>query len=80
VGGRARLATETTISRPFSRAQGLAAARDKILVQLQATRKQEHEAAMKKASALLKLSEMRGLEYQPARAAQAQVRCAANSR
>jgi acyl transferase domain-containing protein len=36
-----------------------------ILQQLQVTRKAEHEAAMKEAAALLKLSEMRGLEYSP---------------
>jgi acyl transferase domain-containing protein len=38
-----------------------------MLQQLQATRKAEHEAAMKEAAALLKLSEMRGLEYAPAK-------------
>jgi hypothetical protein len=38
-----------------------------MLKQLQATRKAEHEAAMKEAATLLKLSEMRGVEYQPAR-------------
>jgi hypothetical protein len=38
-----------------------------MLQSLQATRKAEHEAAMKEASALLKLSEMRGLEYAPAK-------------
>jgi hypothetical protein len=38
-----------------------------ILQQLQATRKAEHEAAMQEAAALLKLSEMRGLEYVPAK-------------
>jgi hypothetical protein len=36
-----------------------------MLQQLQATRKAEHETAMKEASTLLKLSEMRGMEYQP---------------
>src|SRR5580704_9449838 len=36
-----------------------------MLQSLQATRKAEHEAAMKEAAALLQLSEMRGLEYQP---------------
>jgi hypothetical protein len=36
-----------------------------ILQQLQATRKSANEAAMKEASTLLKLSEMRGLEYSP---------------
>jgi hypothetical protein len=36
-----------------------------MLKQLQAARKAEHEAAMKEAAALLKLSEMRGMEYQP---------------
>jgi hypothetical protein len=36
-----------------------------ILQSLQATRKAEHEAAMKEAAALLKLSEMKGLEYFP---------------
>jgi len=51
-----------------------------ILQSLQAARKIEHDAAMKEAAALLKLSEIKGLEYQPAKAAQAQVRCAANSR
>src|SRR6202167_5396816 len=51
-----------------------------LLQSLQATRKAKHEAAMQEAAALLKLSEMRGLEYVPAKAAQAQVRCAANSR
>jgi hypothetical protein len=34
---------------------------------LQAARKAEHAAAMKEAATLLKLSEMRGLEYQPAK-------------
>jgi len=38
-----------------------------ILQSLQATRKAEHEAAMKEATALLKLSEMKGLEYFPAK-------------
>src|ERR1035438_1123313 len=38
-----------------------------MLQSLQATRKAEHEAAMKEAAALLKLSEMRGLEYFPAK-------------
>jgi len=38
-----------------------------ILQQLQATRKADHAAAMKEAAALLKLSEMRGLEYFPAK-------------
>src|ERR1019366_1173034 len=38
-----------------------------LLQSLQATRKAEHEAAMKEAAALLKLSEMRGLEYAPAK-------------
>jgi len=51
-----------------------------LLQSLQSVRKQEREAAMKEAAALLKLSEMKGLEYIPAKAAQAQVRCAANSR
>ena len=51
-----------------------------MLQSLQAVRKAEHEAAIKEASALLKLSEMKGLAYDPAKAAQAQVRCAANSR
>jgi hypothetical protein len=37
-----------------------------ILQQLQATRKVAHEAAMKEATALLKLSEMKGVEYFPA--------------
>src|ERR1700728_307499 len=36
-----------------------------MLQSLQATRKAEHEAAMKEAAALLKLSEMKGLEYFP---------------
>ena len=36
-----------------------------MLKDLQATRKAEHQAAMKEAAALLKLSEMRGMEYQP---------------
>ena len=36
-----------------------------ILQSLQASRKADHEAAMKEAAALLKLSEMRGLEYVP---------------
>src|ERR1700689_176574 len=36
-----------------------------ILQSLQATRKEEREAAMKEAAALLKLSEMKGLEYFP---------------
>jgi hypothetical protein len=51
-----------------------------MLQSLQATRKAERAAAMKEAATLLKLSEMSGLEYAPARAAQAQVRCAANSK
>src|SRR5580700_1588426 len=38
-----------------------------ILQQLQATRKAEHETAMQEAAALLKLSEMRGVEYTPAK-------------
>jgi len=38
-----------------------------LLQSLQAVRKQEREAAMKEAAALLKLSEMKGLEYIPAR-------------
>jgi hypothetical protein len=38
-----------------------------ILQSLEAARKAQHEAAMKEAAALLKLSEMRGLEYFPAR-------------
>ena len=38
-----------------------------ILQQLQAARKAAHQAAMKEASALLKLSEMKGLEYSPAK-------------
>jgi hypothetical protein len=38
-----------------------------ILQQLQATRKSAHEAAMQEAAALLKLSEMKGLEYAPAK-------------
>ena len=38
-----------------------------LLKSLQATRKAEHDAAMKEAAALLKLSEMKGLEYIPAR-------------
>jgi hypothetical protein len=38
-----------------------------ILQQLQTTRKAAHEAAMKEATALLKLSEMKGLEYSPAK-------------
>ena len=38
-----------------------------LLHSLQATRKAEREAAMKEAATLLKLSEMRGLEYIPAR-------------
>ena len=37
-----------------------------ILQQLQATRKAAHEAAMQQAAALLKLSEIKGLEYFPA--------------
>jgi hypothetical protein len=36
-----------------------------MLKQLQATRKAAYEAAMKEAAALLKLSEMRGMEYFP---------------
>jgi hypothetical protein len=36
-----------------------------ILKDLQAVRKVAHEAAMKEAAALLKLSEMRGMEYSP---------------
>ncbi len=38
-----------------------------LLQSLQAIRKQEREAAMKEAATLLKLSEMKGLEYIPAR-------------
>jgi hypothetical protein len=38
-----------------------------LLQSLQATRKVEHQAAMKEAAALLKLSEMKGLEYAPAK-------------
>jgi hypothetical protein len=38
-----------------------------MLQSLQATRKAEREAAMNEASALLKLSEMKGLEYVPAK-------------
>jgi hypothetical protein len=38
-----------------------------MLKQLQATRKAEHVAAMKEAATLLKLSEMRGMEYSPAK-------------
>jgi len=38
-----------------------------ILQSLQATRKAEQETAMQQAAALLKLSEMRGLEYTPAK-------------
>ena len=38
-----------------------------LLQSLQATRKAERETAMKEAAALLKLSEMKGLEYVPAR-------------
>ena len=38
-----------------------------ILQQLQATRKAQHEAAMNEAANLLRLSEMRGLEYYPAK-------------
>jgi hypothetical protein len=38
-----------------------------MLQSLQATRKAEHEAAMREAAALLQLSEMRGLEYFPAK-------------
>jgi hypothetical protein len=38
-----------------------------ILKSLQAERKSQHEAAMKEAAALLQLSEMRGIEYQPAK-------------
>jgi hypothetical protein len=38
-----------------------------MLQQLQATRKAEDEANMKQASTLLKLSEMRGLQYIPAK-------------
>jgi len=37
-----------------------------LLQSLQADRKAQREAAMKEAAALLKLSEMRGLEYKPA--------------
>jgi hypothetical protein len=51
-----------------------------VLQSLQAARKVQREAAMKEAAALLKLSEMKGLEYVPVRAAQAQVRCAADLR
>jgi hypothetical protein len=38
-----------------------------MLKELQATRKEEHEAAMNEAAALLKLSETKGLEYDPAK-------------
>jgi hypothetical protein len=38
-----------------------------LLQQLQASRKAKDEAAMKEAAALLKLSEMRGMEYAPAK-------------
>jgi hypothetical protein len=38
-----------------------------LLQSLQSVRKAEREAAMKEAAALLKLSEMKGLEYIPAR-------------
>jgi len=38
-----------------------------LLQSLQTTRKAEHEAAMKEAASLLKLSEMKGLEYSPAK-------------
>ena len=38
-----------------------------MLQSLQAARKAAHEAAMKEATALLKLSEMKGLEYSPAK-------------
>jgi len=38
-----------------------------MLQSLQATRKAQHEAAMKQATALLKLSEMKGLQYDPAK-------------
>jgi hypothetical protein len=38
-----------------------------MLQSLQATRKAERQAAMKEAATLLKLSEMKGLEYAPAR-------------
>ena len=38
-----------------------------LLQQLQATRKAEQAAAMQEAAALLKLSEMRGVEYTPAK-------------
>jgi len=51
-----------------------------LLQSLQSTRKAERAAAMKEATALLKLTEMKGLEYFPEKAAQAQVRCAANSK
>jgi len=51
-----------------------------LLQSLQAKRRADREAAMKEAASLLKLSEMKGLEYIPANSAQAQVRCAANSR
>jgi hypothetical protein len=37
-----------------------------LLQSLQAARKAEREAAMKEAATLLQLSEMKGLEYQPA--------------
>ena len=51
-----------------------------LLQSLQAARQAQREAAMKEAAALLKLSEMKGLEYFHDKAAQAQVRCAANSK
>jgi hypothetical protein len=38
-----------------------------LLQSLQTTRKAEHEIAMKEAANLLRLSEMRGLEYEPAK-------------
>jgi hypothetical protein len=50
------------------------------LQSLQAARKAQRESEMADAKRLLQFNEMKGLEYQPAKAAQAQVRCAANSK
>ena len=49
--------------------------------QLEANRSNaKTDEAMNEAAALLQLNEMRDLEYFPEKAAQAQVRCAANSK
>jgi hypothetical protein len=51
-----------------------------LLQSLQTARKGHRESDLKQAASLLQLSEMKGLKYEPAKPAQAQVRCAANSK